>query len=576
MEKEPTLDATDTAGPGASGPHPFVTVTGFMGTGKTETGRALAGLLGLDFADMDDLIERQEGAAVSAIFADKGEAYFRDLERAVCADLVKRSGLVVATGGGTLLDEKNRNTFSGKGPVVLLEASWKTILERVKGDTARPLLAPPKQGEGKAGLEDRIHELLEARRPAYHRIGLRFDTSDLRPREAACRIAAALDLPFQSIPLRVPAGVLKSLPGRKAEDQGVAKEPGATRIEISRGILSRLGDRIRTLGRPSKVFLLLPAVIREHYLDQMAASLDRAELAFEPMVIRDGDKEKNLDQVNEIIETMASAGAGRDALVVCAGGGVTGDLGGFAASIYMRGVPLVQVPTTLLAQVDAGIGGKTGVNHPKAKNMIGAFHPPLLVLCDPCALRTLPEKEIACGMAAVVQTALLGSPGLFEFMERELAKDPAKKLRHLDFLERCVKECAALKAGIVERDPFERDERRVLNLGHTLGHALEAIGDYTGLTHGQAVSIGTVAAFRIATARGLIEETLLHRVLDLLVRCGLPITPPPFDQGDFLDSLALDKKKKAGRLCFVLPVRLGKTVIKDDVSLEEMLAALGQ
>jgi 3-dehydroquinate synthase len=542
----------------------LVVITGFMGTGKTETGRALAGILGLDYLDMDQVIEEREGMTIAEIFIHRGEPCFRMLEEELTREIAGRSDLVVATGGGTLVNERNLERFSERGTLVLLEASAGAVLERVKGDASRPLL--PKVEES---FPEQILQLMEARRAAYHRIGFRVDTTGLSAREAACRIAARLELPFRTIELPMPPGSMRSIAGA-----GGGPDSSLTRIEIGRGLLSRLGERLCATGKPSKVFLLMPGVVREHYLDQAAASLDATSIPWQAITIRDGDEEKNLDQTREILDCFAAEGAQRDATAVAMGGGVTGDLAGFAASIYMRGIPLVQVPTTLLAQVDASIGGKVGVNHPKAKNLIGNFYAPLLTLIDPCTMRTLPAPEIANGMAEVVKTALLGSAELFDFLEAELAGDPGRRLEDIAFLERCAAGCAAIKAGIVERDPFEKDERRVLNLGHTLGHALEALGGYTGLTHGQAVSIGMVAAARIAFRRGFLSVELLQRLGLLLERCGLPTSPPAFDKAALLDSLHLDKKKRAGKLHFVLPRRPGSTVIVNDVTEEEALAAL--
>jgi len=550
---------------------PLIVLTGFMGTGKTETGRALAGILGLDFADMDTLIEAREGAAVTAIFRDQGEDRFRALEEELSAELAERRGLVVATGGGTLVSKRNFDAFSRRGTVVLLEAAVPAIAERVGTSKTRPLLAGAARGD--APIEERIRSILEERESAYKRIKFRIDTTDITPREAALHIAAGLDMPYRAITISVPEGSPRALPDAAGKGTGTSP-PSASRIEIGRGLLSALGERLRSLGPPSTVFVVMPDTVRRHHAGQIAASLDAASLPWTDVSIRDGDGEKTLLQAAQIIDRFVEHRGARDAAVVAVGGGVTGDLAGFAASIYLRGIPLVQVPTTLLAQVDASIGGKTGVNHPRAKNLIGCFYQPLLVLSDPCTLRTLDDGEIANGMAEVVKTAMIGSAGLFEFIETELAAAPASRLREIGFLERCVSECAAVKAGIVQRDPFEAGERRFLNLGHTLGHALEAAASYEGLDHGQAVSIGLVAAVRIAVARKLVPASLHDRTKSVLERCGLPVEAPPFEKGALLEALHLDKKKKAGRLHCVLPVRLGAVTVVDDVADEELLASL--
>jgi 3-dehydroquinate synthase len=555
-----------------------------MGTGKTETGRALAELLGLEFVDTDALIESQEGATIAEIFRDRGEDYFRSLERDVCRTLTTRSGLVVASGGGMLVDEENFAALHGTATLVLLEASIDAILERIGGDDARPLLSTERgatpgdvsSGPGDGGLRGRLLDLLAEREPAYHRISLRVDTTEIGPVQAASRIAPSLEVPSRTITIRLAPGGTRTA-GTDADDGGGGRAgavSATTRVEIGRGLLSKLGDRLGSLGLASRAFVLAPENVGALFGEQICASLEGASIPWRQIAVRDGDSEKRLEQAGELVDDLASLGADRDSVVVAVGGGVTGDIAGFVASTYMRGVPLVHVPTTLLAQVDSSIGGKTAVNAPTAKNLIGTFYQPHLTLSDPCVLRTLPDDEIANGMAEVVKTALIGSPDLFTFIEERLSDDPVRALRETGFLERCVWDSATVKAAIVERDPCEVGERRVLNLGHTLGHAFEAAAGYSELTHGQAVSIGLVAAVRIAVERGLADEDLLARVRRTLELCRLPVAAPEFDEAAVRGSLGLDKKKRSGRLHFVLPLRPGSTMVVDDVSEDEMLAAV--
>jgi 3-dehydroquinate synthase len=332
-------------------------------------------------------------------------------------------------------------------------------------------------------------------------------------------------------------------------------------------------------GLRSRAFVCLPAAVRDALGGQLAASLEAAGVPWDTIAIRDGDGEKTLEQAGELIDGLAALGAERDAVAVAVGGGVTGDLVGFVASVYMRGLRLVQVPTTLLAQVDASIGGKTGVNTGGAKNLIGSFHAPVLVLSDPAVLRGLPRREIANGMAEVVKTALLGSAAFFAWLERELAggreaAGASPALGRIEFLERCIAECAAIKAAIVERDPFEAGERRVLNLGHTVGHALETAGRYADWTHGEAVAVGMMAALHVAVGRGRATPACLDATRRVLRGCGLSTSVPAVDEGALRAALSLDKKRRAGRLHFVLPVAPGAVDIVDDVTEAELLAAL--
>lgn len=560
--------------PAATPPPPFVAITGFMGTGKTETAAALAGMLGLELIDTDRLIEERTGRTVPEIFRDDGEARFRELEAGVCKELTERRNLVVATGGGMLVDTDNFTRLDGAGTVVLLKASVEAIVARVGTNRDRPLLYGDQAPSG--SLEGRVRKILTDRESAYGRISFRVDTTDISPRQAAAAIAARLNLPARSQIVRVPPGSLRPFPGAAGAParQSGSEAAECYTIATGRGLLSKLGDFIVSLGKPSLACVMMPDKVERHHRDQVAAALDATGLPWREIPLRDGDGEKNWDQVQEILEAFAAAGAARDSVAVAVGGGVTGDMGGFAAAAYMRGIPIVQVPTTLLAQVDASIGGKVGVNLRRGKNLAGCFHQPHLVLIDPCVLRTLPGAEIANGMAEVVKTALIGDAGLFDFIEKELAAKGAEALSDTAFLERCVAACSAVKGGIVERDPFEAGERRILNLGHTLGHAFETLGNYRDLTHGQAVSIGTVAACRIAAARGLIDEDLVRRTRDMLEQCGLPVAPPQCDEAELFQALSLDKKKRAGRLHFILPEGIGKIIVVDDVSEDEIRAAI--
>jgi 3-dehydroquinate synthase len=242
----------------------------------------------------------------------------------------------------------------------------------------------------------------------------------------------------------------------------------------------------------------------------------------------------------------------------------------------MRGMPLVHVPTTLLAQVDSSIGGKVGVNHPRAKNLIGAIYQPHLVLCDSETLATLPPRQLASGMAEVVKTALVGSASLFETLHRA-SIDPARGDEALfadsGLLEQCVAACVRIKAGIVERDPYEHDLRRVLNLGHTLGHAIEAALGYGAVTHGESVALGLLAAIRVAIGRGVATRDFYESTRAILAASSLPTRLPPLDRDALVRAMGSDKKRRASGLSFVLPVAPGHVQIVDGVTESEIIAA---
>lgn len=550
---------------------PLIVVSGFMGTGKTSVGRALADILGLDFIDTDSEIERSAGGSIAEIFEKEGEGRFREMERAFCASLENRDGVVVATGGGTLLDDTTFRLFAGRGEIVLLESSLDSLCGRLSGDRKRPLLYDDGVALSGERLRDRVASLLNDRAGVYKKIRTRVDTSGRSPNETAAVIAAGLHMPCRMMVVD-PVGHL-------GDDRGDHRDVprgryGVSRIEIGRGAVSSLGSRLSEVGLAGPAFLLMPETIQQLFLTQIAGSLERAKVDYSVVTIEDGDPRKNLAQVGHIIDQLIELGARRDAIVIPVGGGVTGDIGGFAASLFMRGVPLVQVPTTLLAQVDSSIGGKVGVNHPMAKNLIGSFYQPHLIINDPCTLRTLPFAEVANGMAEVVKTALIGSSDLFEYLEAHIAHDAKATLRDTDFLERCVAESAEVKCQIVNEDPYENGRRRALNLGHTVGHALEAATSYQGLKHGEAVSLGLIAALRISVARGTVAADILDRTFSLLSWCGLPVTFTTLDRDAMSKSLLLDKKIRNGRIHFVLSTGIGSTRVVDDVSIDEILSTI--
>jgi shikimate kinase/3-dehydroquinate synthase len=558
-----------------------IVLVGFMGTGKSAIARELATLLGRECVDLDAVIAEEAGRSIAAVFADEGEAGFRARERAAVARVASRPGLVIAAGGGAVIDPQNRAALMADAEVVLLTASPDVLAERLAADrAARPLLA------GDDDLRARIAQLLAERAPHYAGFSRTLDTGGQTPASAAAALAARLDLPHATLEIPVPGP--EGLPALAA--RGVT----TSAVVSGRGAACNLGRHLRDRGIDGRVVLAMPAVVREHHGARLQASLEAAGLAHDVLTIRDGDREKTLDQVGEILARLADLGCDRGTCLVAAGGGVTGDLVGLAAALYMRGLGLVMVPTTLLAQVDAHLGGKTGVNGAGAKNLAGAFWPPLLVVSDPCLLATLPDRELAGGYAEVVKTALIGDPGLLDRLEERLVSDEAPSRagtpggeaadargacadprRDPALLEACATACAAVKGGVVGRDPWELGERRVLNLGHTLGHALEAQSAF-GLSHGEAVAIGLVAALRLAVTRGMVPVGLLDRTRRLLAACGLPTVPPAFDPDDLRARLRLDKKRVAGRLRFVLPRAAGEVVVVDDVTEDEALAALAE
>ncbi len=506
-----------------------IVLTGFMGTGKTAVGRAVGRILGREFVDMDALIAARAGKPIPRIFAEDGEEAFRRMERDLCRELSAREGLVIATGGGALVDPENRAGMMETGIVVCLTASRDEIVRRLSETdvSARPLL-----GDDPGAAIDR---LLEARRAAYDLFPWRIDTTGLSVDEVARRvIAIAAEI---ALTVRYPGG---SYP-----------------IRIGTGLLDRLGASLREeIGAAGRVAVVTNTVVAPLYAARAEEALQDAGFSTFLCVIPDGEDHKRLSTVERLYKSFLAGGLDRGGAVVSLGGGVTGDIAGFAAATFMRGVRFVQVPTTLLAMVDASVGGKTGVDLPQGKNLVGAFNQPSLVLIDPSVLFTLPAAELRNGIAETIKHGIIGDPALFAELEREPEPGPVPAAR--------IARALRVKIEIVEQDPYEHGPRAVLNLGHTVGHALERVSEFR-LSHGKAVAIGLVAAARIAARLGLAERGFADRIENILSAWGLPIRVPGFPPDRVIAAMASDKKKLNGRLRFILPRRIGEVEIVDDV-----------
>ncbi len=539
---------------------PVVVLCGFMGTGKTAVGRLLAPALGVPFFDTDALVESRARATVAEIFEREGEEHFRNLETEVCATLNMKSGGVIATGGGILLREENARRLESFGRMVLLEASVDAIVARTEG-TARPRLPVAANA---AATRDHVAGLLEERRSAYGRVAWRIDTTDRTPVEVAFEIAESLRHDEPIIHLRTDVRPVPGHPLRPGEAR-------VCRVIVGRGAISALGPWLRELGVAGTAFVLSSRRVAGHYGARVRAVLDASAVHNKFIEVDDAEEAKTVDQAERLLYELVDGGATRDGVVIALGGGVTGDVAGFVAATYMRGMPLVQVPTTLLAQVDSSIGGKVGVNHPRAKNLIGAVHQPLLIVSDIETLSTLPPRQVASGMAEVIKTAIIGSPALFEELRARL--ESPGDVANPELLDTCVSECARVKARIVEKDPYELGRRRVLNLGHTMGHAIEAVAGYGNVLHGEAVGLGMLAAIRLSIKRGAATRDFLASTRRMLEACELPVTMPRLDRDALAAAIALDKKRRAGGLTFVLPVAPGDVRLLDDVTPDELIAA---
>lgn len=530
-----------------------VVLIGFMGTGKSEVGRLLARRLGWRFVDTDRQVELREGASVAQIFARHGEAYFRTAEAKAVAKVAAGRDTVISTGGGVVLRPENMLHLRRHSWIISLTAPVEVILSRLGEAEGRPLLRPAPTGAGqrtsraralrKADMRQTVTRLLSERRPLYRDADLILDVSATAPARAVDAIVAFLGRrERQIIPVRL--------------------DDRAYTIYVGDGILPLLPADLGALEAGAQVAVVSHRPLLRTVGKGLAAAL--AAWEFDPLTldVPTGEGAKSLAVVSQLCTKLARARFDRNSTLVALGGGVVGDLGGFVAATYMRGIRLVQVPTTLLAMVDSSIGGKTGVNHAGVKNLVGAFYQPAEVLADVRLLSTLPARELRSGLAEVIKTAVIGDPFLFEFLEREvdavLARDPRA-------LAEVITHCAAYKARIVELDERERRQRMVLNYGHTIGHAVEAAAGLGRLTHGEAVAIGMALEAHVAQRLGLVPPGTVQRQNDLLRRAGLPVVTPRVNPRLLWRAMALDKKMRNGMVRFPLLKGIGEVLLEQEV-----------
>lgn len=497
-----------------------VVLTGFMGTGKSSLGRVLAQRWGRPFVDMDERLEECFQKPISEVFATLGEAAFRAQEARLCQELAQGSGAVIATGGGTLVFEENRRVFEDH-LVLNLTASPKTILARLEKDETRPLLKT--QDKMKA-----IQGLLKSRERSYQAIPLQVSTDGKRPDELASEIE----------------GLLSNLEAIPSHERLLVPTPSSHYpIYIGAGLSDHLGTLLQgraLAGR--RVALVSNADILRLHGDRVRGSLGRTCAEVISVEVPEGEQHKTLATIQGLYDRFLEAKLDRSSLIVALGGGVVGDMAGFAAATYLRGVPFVQIPSTLLAMVDSSVGGKTGVDLPQGKNLVGAFKQPELVVIDPDLLKTLPPEELRSGLAEVIKHSVIADAELFrQLMDAPLSLDAAT-------LRRAVQ----VKVDVVSEDPLEQGRRAVLNLGHTFGHAFEQLSGFS-IRHGEAVGVGMICAAQMGMELGICDSKLKEDLTQLLKRAGLPVAFSAYVIDDLIGAMAHDKKRAMGRMRFIVP-----------------------
>jgi shikimate kinase/3-dehydroquinate synthase len=505
-------------------------LNGFMATGKSTVGRLVAERSGHPHVDLDAEIEREAGQTVSEVFATRGEAGFRALEQAALARVLSAATpVVVSLGGGALLRRGVRLDALDRAVVVTLEATTEEILRRTSGSKTRPLLDSPDP-------RARVEQLLEERRTAYAECHARVQTTR-RTTEAVAR--DVLDV-WRRDPIAVAAGT------------------SSYAVDVGRQCV---GDRLPSLLSGASMGLLVTdRNVLGHHGPGVENRMGGGGLRTATVVLEPGEEHKDVASLERIWKAALAAGADRKSRFVALGGGVVSDVAGFAASTWMRGVSWISIPTTLLAMVDASVGGKTAIDLANAKNAVGAFWQPHAVVCDVEHLGTEPERGYVSALAEVVKTALIGDPDLLGLLERHPDEIRAKDAGLVaDVVRRCIR----VKARVVGLDEREEGLRACLNLGHTVGHALEAYDGYGYLRHGEAVSLGLVAALRIGERLGFTERTLTERGVRLLAMLGLPVDLGSQPLARAVELIGHDKKRAGSRIKFIVARDAGRVELVD-------------
>lgn len=542
-----------------------IVLVGLMGCGKSSVGKRLAFKLGLPFVDADDEIERAAAKSINEIFADHGEALFRDGERKVIARLLRNGPQVLATGGGAYMHPETRRCVRENGISIWLRAELPVLMRRVMKRDTRPLL---REGNPEATMR----KLIETRYPVYAEADMtvesREEPHDVIVAEILNRLAAP------------PAPQVKASQGA-APSRSVSVELGERTYDvlIASGLLRDAGALIKARIGAVKCGVVTDENVARHHLATLEESLKAEGLFAGSIVMKPGEATKSFRDLATLSERLLELGLERGDLVVPFGGGVIGDLAGFAAGILRRGIRFVQIPTSLLAQVDSSVGGKTGINTPQGKNLIGVFHQPSLVIADTAVLTTLPPRQMRAGYAEVVKYGLLGDAKFFAWLEANWQgvfgnNGPA--------LTKAIETSVAAKAAIVARDETETGDRALLNLGHTFGHALEAWTGYSDrLLHGEGVAIGMCMAFRLSEHLGICPRGRADVVAKHLKAVGLPtkISDIPGGRANANELLILmgqDKKVRGGKATFILVRDIGQAFVSREVMPETVKAFLGR
>ena len=530
-----------------------IVLVGLMGAGKTSIGRRLAARLGMPFHDADSEIELAAGCSIAELFERFGEREFRDGERRVIRRLLSGDPLVLATGGGAFMDDQTRATIRQEAVSIWLRCRLPVLLRRVSGRTHRPLLHDQNP-------EDVLQRLMAARHPVYAEAEIVVDCSDEHPETTTSQVLAALHA------YRPPRRLALALAG------------GGYEVVVGENLLARAGALLAPVLPQKRAVVVTDSTVGPLHLPALLEGLHATAIETRTLTVPCGEESKSLVSYGKLVNEMLAGGLERRTAVIALGGGVVGDLTGFAAATLLRGLPFVQVPTTLLAQVDSSVGGKTAINTEHGKNLLGAFHQPRMVLADTATLATLPRRELGAGYAEMAKAGMIGDARFFAWCE---ANGAAVMAGDREVQAEAIMRACAFKAQVVggdEREEKPDDGRALLNLGHTFGHALEAELGYGTILHGEAVAVGIGLAFQLSARLGLCSVADGDRVIGHLASVGLPAELTHLNRrlsaASLIAHMRRDKKIRDGRLTFVLVGGIGHAFTRSDVPPEAVVEVL--
>jgi len=539
-----------------------IAIIGFSATGKTVVAQKVAERLSWTFVDTDDEITKLSSKTIPEIFKQDGEEKFRRLESQVLKQACKREQVVIATGGGAVIDPRNRELLLQHSAIVCLEARPETIYQRLHNDalySANPIVRPLLAGENPL---DRI-EQLKAKRVAYYAVAdWTVHTDNLTIDEVSSEVIRG----WQYFNRRI---------DKQSHEADVAcrvRTPTADYpVFVERGILDKLGDKMKQAGLSGTANIISDETVFSIYGARVKRMLEKAGFAVNSLMVPPGEASKNISQAIKIYDYLIQHRVERKDVIVALGGGMVGDLAGFVAATFLRGLRWLQVPTSLIAMTDASIGGKVAVDHAEGKNLIGAFYQPCLVLADVKTLTTLPQRELTSGWAEVIKHGLTLDAEFLRLLEDKA--EALMKLEH-DVTVKVIARSAAIKCRIVSEDEKETGIRTILNYGHTVAHGLEAATGYGRFLHGEAVAIGMMAAAKLSHRLNLLSREAVDRHKSVLSKFGLPLECQGVVLEEVIAAIELDKKARSKTIRWVLLKDIGQAIIRSDVPRTDAMEVL--